>query len=464
MASGITRGCRLLLKSVFLLLKLTCAAGLICLVSLEIAEFIAGELITTTLYLSDPPNPKVSLCNSFFVPHSAWNDSMSSREVFGSHRRSTNELILYFDSVAEDGENPTLTRIGDQVHYTLPNRQDITERGMHVTYCHALTGGPRTRAASSHQLNVARRSVSNTASVMLHTGALPRTARYLDSPVTLTQYALRSNVVEAVVGVAWSEYRRVSRSDAPCVEAADVWSCPERCRLARAARQVNCVPFFLLDMLPDLLDSSSLGADSMRTCETLDEFMAFHGRFHETPDDCQCPRSTCAMTSVSLEVSPRRDASWDDMELRTLLLFRRQGVVRTTEKPAMTWTSFLADFGGNLGLLLGVSALTVVEMLQQLLERVGPGEAPGSARSVRSGFSARNIRLGVRGLGSVGGAGDPQARSDIGGRPRHLLGPNLMVAPGPEVPPFFVEGPETPGEIPGSRRGSGVFTLTRKLT
>ncbi|KAF0313414.1 hypothetical protein FJT64_016069 [Amphibalanus amphitrite] len=475
MNSGVTKCLQLLLKTVFVALKLTCAAGLICLVSLEIAEFIAGELITTTQYLNGPPNPKISFCNSFFIPHEAWNESVSPRDLFNSLRPDAQQTILYFDSIDEDEETPILAGLSDEIHYTIPNRLDVNDRGMYMTYCHPLSSVQKTRHASSHQLNVALRRISNTAAVMFHPGELPRSARYLDVPVVVTQYNLRPSVAEAVVSVSWGEYRRLNRPDAPCSEAADVWSCPERCRMERAVREVNCAPFFLLDLLSDIQTASSSGSGMvpLQPCDTLQEFTTFHRRFHEVIDDCDCPRATCDTTSVNLDVTPRRDARFSDFELRTLLLFRRRNVVSTTEHPAMTWTSFLADFGGNLGLLLGVSALTVVEALQHLLEKVvarnatGAMKNPNGSSDDRGDLHTRDGRypMSLSGFGGIT-RGLKEGKEDVWrggsefcGRQRHLVGPGIIVTPRREPPQILPENAGDNGTT-GSRRGSGVFTLT----
>ncbi|RUS89487.1 hypothetical protein EGW08_002784 [Elysia chlorotica] len=61
-----------------------------------------------------------------------------------------------------------------------------------------------------------------------------------------------------------------------------------------------------------------------------------------------------------------------DSLLRLRVFYNRETVVTQSEEPAYTWSTLLGNIGGQLGLLLGFSLMTGVEILELLLD-LGPG-------------------------------------------------------------------------------------------
>ena len=190
------------------------------------------------------------------------------------------------------------------------------------------------------------------------------------TPVTTlgVQDGLRERIFDIFSNQDWvevdvrvEELRTLNRAASPCQEdpAYDRGSCLLECKAAAHARAAGC-------QLEAVWPATAQG---LPQCETREQLERLRAKL-ETPPSCDCPRS-CRQGRVSAVVQASSRTAEDQKVTVTVRLDADMLLVE--ESAAYTANSLLTDFGGNLGLTMGVSLLTVVELLKKitfgLLER-----------------------------------------------------------------------------------------------
>ena len=183
------------------------------------------------------------------------------------------------------------------------------------------------------------------------------------TPVTTlgVQDGLRERIFDIFSNQDWvevdvrvEELRTLNRAANPCQEDAayDRGSCLLECKAAAHARAAGC-------QLEAVWPATAQG---LPQCETADQLERLRAEL-ETPPSCDCPRS-CRQGRVSAVVQASSRTAEDHNVTVTVRLDADMLLIE--ESAAYTTNNLLTDFGGNLGLTMGVSLLTVVELLKRI--------------------------------------------------------------------------------------------------
>ena len=188
--------------------------------------------------------------------------------------------------------------------------------------------------------------------VLLHAAPVP----LLNTPGGLHErsFEIFNNQDWVEVDVRMEELRSLNRKSRPCEEdpAYSRGSCLSECQAAAHARAAGC-------QLETVWPATAQG---LPQCETADQMERLRAEL-ETPPSCDCPRS-CRQGRVSAVVQA---SSRTDIDHNVTLTVRLDGDMQVIEESvAYTFGSLLTDFGGNMGLTMGFSLLTIVELLKKI--------------------------------------------------------------------------------------------------
>lgn len=171
------------------------------------------------------------------------------------------------------------------------------------------------------------------------------------------------------IEVTWAEHHRLSRPGRYCSKAEPIWQCVENGDLLYNAESgPSCIPKVFLRSLkrkfPDYPD-----------CRDTDKINAFvpNELYYES-----LPHYDIVSACTSFLRCVRREITLTPQVLNTFSIditevsieFHHDKVTKTVEAYAVTWDKYLIEIGGYLGLMLGLSALTVVDALQFVSRRI----------------------------------------------------------------------------------------------
>ena len=188
--------------------------------------------------------------------------------------------------------------------------------------------------------------------VLVHAAPVP----LLNTPDGLRErsFEIFNNQDWVEVDVRMEELRSLSRKSRPCEEdpAYSRGSCLSECQAAAHARAAGC-------QLETVWPATAQG---LPQCETADQMERLRAEL-ETPPSCDCPRP-CRQGRVSAVVQA---SSRTDTDREVSVTVRLDGDMQVIEESvAYTAGSLLTDFGGNMGLTMGFSLLTIVELLKKI--------------------------------------------------------------------------------------------------
>ncbi|XP_043214804.1 uncharacterized protein LOC122378145 [Amphibalanus amphitrite] len=188
--------------------------------------------------------------------------------------------------------------------------------------------------------------------VMLHAAPVP----LLDAPSGLRErsFEIFNNQDWVEVDVRMEELRSLNRKSRPCEEdpAYSRGRCLSECQAAAHAREAGC-------QLEAVWPATAQGLPQCETATQLERLRAELA----APPSCACPRP-CRQGRVSAVVQASSRTASDHEVTVTVRVDGDMQVIE--ESAAYTAGSLLTDFGGNMGLTMGFSLLTIVELLKKI--------------------------------------------------------------------------------------------------
>ncbi|KAJ3617566.1 hypothetical protein MTP99_007278 [Tenebrio molitor] len=172
-------------------------------------------------------------------------------------------------------------------------------------------------------------------------------------------------------------YSQVSTSKQPCVDDSTYSKsqCMEKCFHNAIARKIGCtVPWLrhLDEEYPQCSNSTSI--DSLYEAFN-DPTIFFFRKFTES---CNC-LMPCNNSIYQYQIENRRDGDTiSGPSSQINIYFQSNLVTELTDVVSYDWNTFLADVGGSLGFLLGLSVIGVVTVLEEFIRivfRIKRGEA-----------------------------------------------------------------------------------------
>lgn len=135
-------------------------------------------------------------------------------------------------------------------------------------------------------------------------------------------------------------------------------NCEFECYVQRLFRTCGCVAFYMLHRLGTRICQSR--TEKMCFCE----FRETYGRLK----DCDCLPS-CNFLSFETEITTsKKDAVHENVE-HVAVYFKSDYFLRIRRTEVFGWTSFWSSIGGFLGLLMGGSVLSVIEVFYNIFLR-----------------------------------------------------------------------------------------------
>ncbi|KAG5669078.1 hypothetical protein PVAND_016977 [Polypedilum vanderplanki] len=128
-------------------------------------------------------------------------------------------------------------------------------------------------------------------------------------------------------------------------------NCEYECYIKRLYSTCGCVAFFM----PHKNDT--------RICQSSEE-KSCHCQFRENwgrAKDCGCLAS-CTSISYDTEITSSKREVTDDVVEQVSIYFKKDYFLRVIRTEAVGWANFWAAIGGFLGLLMGASVLSVIEL------------------------------------------------------------------------------------------------------
>ncbi|KAF0295473.1 Acid-sensing ion channel 3 [Amphibalanus amphitrite] len=187
---------------------------------------------------------------------------------------------------------------------------------------------------------------------MLHAAPVP----LLDAPSGLRErsFEIFNNQDWVEVDVRMEELRSLNRKSRPCEEdpAYSRGRCLSECQAAAHAREAGC-------QLEAVWPATAQGLPQCETATQLERLRAELA----APPSCACPRP-CRQGRVSAVVQASSRTASDHEVTVTVRVDGDMQVIE--ESAAYTAGSLLTDFGGNMGLTMGFSLLTIVELLKKI--------------------------------------------------------------------------------------------------
>ena len=188
--------------------------------------------------------------------------------------------------------------------------------------------------------------------VLLHAAPFPLLNAY--GGLRERSFEIFNNQDWVEVDVRMEELRSLNRKSRPCEEdpAYSRGSCLSECHAAAHARAAGC-------QLDTVWPATAQG---LPQCETAAQLERLRAELTESPS-CACPRP-CHQGRVSAVVQASSRTASDH---NVTVLVRLDGDMQVIEESvAYTAGSLLTDFGGNMGLTMGFSLLTIVELLKKI--------------------------------------------------------------------------------------------------
>ena len=134
--------------------------------------------------------------------------------------------------------------------------------------------------------------------------------------------------------------------------------CKMQCYAEDLKKKCGSLNAYWLQVLPSLmLNTNQTESKNKTAMETSECFKKFIG---QPKPPCQC-RIPCHETRYSARIERIRDNREEAITLQ--IYFETREITMVTEVPSYDTTRFLADIGGLIGLLLGMSVLSVFEVL-----------------------------------------------------------------------------------------------------
>jgi amiloride-sensitive sodium channel len=155
-------------------------------------------------------------------------------------------------------------------------------------------------------------------------------------------------------------------------------NCEYECYIRRLLDACGCVAFFM----PHSRDTRMCQSADEKSCHC--EFREHWGRAR----DCGCLAS-CTSVSYDTEITSSKREVNDEMVEHVSVYFKKDYFLRVKRGEAIGWASFWSAIGGFLGLLMGASVLSMIEVIygvffKHVLDgRSGAFEGEGEVSGVR---------------------------------------------------------------------------------
>ncbi|KAF0297000.1 Acid-sensing ion channel 3 [Amphibalanus amphitrite] len=177
---------------------------------------------------------------------------------------------------------------------------------------------------------------------------------YSDTGLRERSFEIFNNQDWVEVDVRMEELRSLNRKSRPCEEdpAYSRGRCLSECQAAAHAREAGC-------QLEAVWPATAQGLPQCETATQLERLRAELA----APPSCACPRP-CRQGRVSAVVQASSRTASDHEVTVTVRVDGDMQVIE--ESAAYTAGSLLTDFGGNMGLTMGFSLLTIVELLKKI--------------------------------------------------------------------------------------------------
>ncbi|KAF0295475.1 Acid-sensing ion channel 3 [Amphibalanus amphitrite] len=306
------RACR----AVYALAELLCVIGLLVLCVLKVQHFLSHPVSTTVSYQPSRP-PAITVCHQLV-------DEQAVGELenqFWIEYSDTLNLCLEISKLLQQ------TKLAVEDFQTRPDVSNETDSSpdaiQYVVY-----------------------------KIMLHAAPVP----LLDAPSGLRErsFEIFNNQDWVEVDVRMEELRSLNRKSRPCEEdpAYSRGRCLSECQAAAHAREAGC-------QLEAVWPATAQGLPQCETATQLERLRAELA----APPSCACPRP-CRQGRVSAVVQASSRTASDHEVTVTVRVDGDMQVIE--ESAAYTAGSLLTDFGGNMGLTMGFSLLTIVELLKKI--------------------------------------------------------------------------------------------------